>query len=94
MKAKQGDVIRFYFSPGTGCTEERRDNNTEMVDIVAEYKGELIAISDIGSACYLHRIDGCYSVLGNVNDQAAIEALIENGWTKESIEHVKKVNDE
>jgi len=88
MKAKEGDVIRFYFSESTHCTKERTNDNTEMVDIVIKEDGELIAISDFGGGCYLYRLENKYSIIGNIKDDKAIQALKENGWTDETIQYV------
>lgn len=88
MKAKEGDVIRFYFSESTGYTKERTNDNTEMVDIVIKEDGELIAISSFGGGCYLYRLDNQYSVLGNVEDEKSIQALKANGWKEDLIQYV------
>ena len=88
MKAKEGDVIRFYFSELTGYTKERTNNNTEMVDIVVKEDGFLIAISDLGGGCCLHRLDQNYTILGDVHNQSAIDALIANGWTTDGITEI------
>lgn len=91
MKAKEGDVIRFYFSESTGYTKERTNNNTEMVDIVVEDKGELVALNEFGGGCYLFRLDDGYTILGDLDDQEAIESLLSNGWTYKDISITKKM---
>ena len=88
MKAKEGDVIRFYFSESTQFTKERTNDNTEMVDIVIKEDGELIAISSFGDGCYLYRLENQYSVVGNVKDEKPIQALKANGWKDELIQYV------
>ena len=90
MKAKKGDVIRFYFSESTGYTKERTNDNTEMVDIVVEYKGELSAVSEVGWGCYLFRLDDNYKILGGLNDTEAVDALLSSGWRDEDITDIKE----
>ena len=90
MKAEKGDVIRFYFSESTGCTKERTNDNTEMVDIVVVAKGELVAVSDFGGGCYLSRLEDAYTILGDLNDTEAIDALLSSGWRDEHITDIKE----
>ena len=89
MKTKEGDVIRFYFSESTGYTKERTNDNTEMVDIVVEENGELVAVSEYGWGCYLSRLEDAYTILGSLNDTEAIDALLSSGWRDEVITEIK-----
>ena len=90
MKAKEGDVIRFYFSESTGYTKERTNDNTEMVDIVVEENGELVAVSEFGWGCYLFRLEDNYTILDSLNDTKAIDVLLSNGWRDEDITEIKE----
>jgi hypothetical protein len=90
MKAKEGDVIRFYFSEATGYTKERVGYSTEMVDIVTEEDGTLYATSNIEASCYLWRVEDVATKIGTTQEEEAIKALIANGWKQEQIDELEE----
>lgn len=85
MEVEAGDVIRFFFSEEEGYSKEQVPYSSEMVDIITEFEGILIAHCSMGLRCFVLRLEGEYTVLGNINTPAAREALLNNGWTEESI---------
>lgn len=68
----EGDIIRFYFTVELGVfrgkhTDKKREEYTEMIDVVEFIDVAFYFTSDIGCSAYANRYNNYCEVIGNIH---------------------------